>query len=143
MRHQAGPSAAKEALGSRSAKYILTKNLIKTAEFVVRNNYFEIKSNVFWYIRNDYIHAKLPLTHAFTWIDRDEQSFLETQEAQLLLQLRYIDDIFSLGLHNGNEEREKLTEKFNKMTPNLNFTCKSNEKSILLLDHMITLFEAS
>lgn len=105
MRHQAGPSAAKEALGSRSAKYILTKNLIKTAEFVVRNNYFEIKSNVFWYIGNDYIHAKLPLTHAFTWIDRDEQSFLETQEAQLLLQLRYIDDIFSLGLMEMKKEK--------------------------------------
>ena len=104
MRHQAGPSAAKEALGSRSAKYIPTKNVIKTTELVVRNNYFEIKRNVFWYIRNNYIHAKVTLIHAFTWIDRDEQSFLETQEAQLLLQLRYIDDILFIRTH-GNEER--------------------------------------
>ena len=56
------------------------------------------------------MQSLIPLTHAFTWIDRVEQSFLETQEPQLLLQLRYIADIFFIRTHR-KEEREKFTEK--------------------------------
>ena len=45
--HQAGLSALKEALENRSVKKIPTENLIKMAEFVLKNNLFEFNSKVF------------------------------------------------------------------------------------------------
>ena len=45
--HQAGLSALKEALENRSVKKIPTENLIKMAEFVLKNNLFEFNNKVF------------------------------------------------------------------------------------------------
>ena len=42
--HQAGLSALKEDLENRSVKKILTENLIKMAEFVLKNNMFEFNN---------------------------------------------------------------------------------------------------
>ena len=43
----AGLNALKEVLDDRSVKYFPTENLIKMAEFVLRNNYFEINNKIF------------------------------------------------------------------------------------------------
>ena len=57
-------------------------------------------------------------------MDRVEQDFLETQELQPFLWLRFIDNIFFTWTH-GKEELKKLTEKFNNFTSSLRFTCES------------------
>ena len=44
--HEAGLSAIREALDKRTRKKIPTENLIKMAEFVLKNNFFEIETNV-------------------------------------------------------------------------------------------------
>ena len=73
-------------------------------------------------------------------MDRVEQDFLETQELQPLLWLRYIDDIFFIWTH-GKEELKKFMEKFNNFTPNLRFTYESSEKSISFFDLIIIVSE--
>ena len=73
-------------------------------------------------------------------MDRVEQDFLETQELQPLLGLRYIGDIFFIWTH-GKEELKKFMKRFNNFTPNLRFTYESSEKSILFLDLIITVSE--
>ena len=138
--HQAGLSALKEALENRSVKKIPTENLIKMAEFVLKNNLFEFNSKVFQQISGTAIGTKFAPPYACIYMDRVEQDFLETQELQPLLWLRYIDDISFIWTH-GKEELKKFMEKFNNFTPNLRFTYESSEKSISFLDLIITVSE--
>ena len=105
--HQAGLSALKEALENRSVKKIPTENLIKMAEFVLKNNLFEFNSKVFQQISGTAIGTKFAPPYACIYMDRVEQDFLETQELQPLLWLRYIDDIFFIWTH-GKEELKSL-----------------------------------
>ena len=72
-------------------------------------------------------------------MDWVEQSFLEMQEPQHLLQVKCID-IFLIKMH-GKEELKRFLEKFNNMALNLKFTCKSSERSISFLDPMVALSE--
>ena len=73
-------------------------------------------------------------------MDRVENFFLETQELQPLLWLRYIDDSVFIWIH-GKEELQKFMEKFQNLTPNIRFAYESSEKSILFLDLIITVSE--
>ena len=103
------------------------------AEFVLKNNLFEFNSKVFQQISGIAIGTKFAPPYACIYMDRVEQDFLETQELQPLLGLRYIGDIFFIWTH-GKEE----LKKFNNFTPNLRFTYESSEKGILFLDLIIT-----
>ena len=109
--HQAGLSALKEALENRSVKKIPTENLIKMAEFVLKNNLFEFNNKVFQQISGTAIGTKFAPPYACIYMDRVGQEFLETQELQTLLWLRFIDDIFWIWTH-GKEELKKFMEKF-------------------------------
>ena len=95
---------------------------------------------MFQQISGTAIGTKFAPPYACIYMDRVEQDFLETQELQPLLWLRYIDDIFFIWTH-GKEELKKFMEKFNNFTPNLRFTYESSEKSISFLDLIITVSE--
>ena len=84
--------------------------------------------------------TKFAPPYACIYMDRVEQDFLETQELQPFLWLRYIDDICYIWTH-GKEELKKFMEKVNNFTPNLRFTYESSEKSISFLDLVITVSE--
>ena len=110
------------------------------AEFVLKNNLFELNNKIFQQISRTTIDTNFVPPYACTCMDKVEQGFLETQELQALLWLRYIDDIFFIWAH-GKEEIKKFMEKFNNFTPNLRFTYESSKKSISFLDLIITLSE--
>ena len=61
--HQAGLSTLKEALENRSVKKIPTENLIKMAEFVLKNNLFEFNNKVFQQISATTIGTKFAKRH--------------------------------------------------------------------------------
>ena len=44
--HEAGLNALGEALGNKKNKHIPTDNLLEMAEFVLKNNYFELNSKI-------------------------------------------------------------------------------------------------
>ena len=71
-------------------------SLVFAREFVLKNNLFEFNSKVFQQISGTAIGTKFAPPYACIYMDRVEQDFLETQELQPLLWLRYIDDIFGL-----------------------------------------------
>ena len=73
--HQAGLSALKEALENRSVKKIPTENLVKMAEFVLKNNLFEFNSKVFQQISGTAIGTKFAPLYACIYMDRVEQDF--------------------------------------------------------------------
>ena len=136
--HQAGLSTLKEALDKRLLKKIPTDDLIKMAELVLSNNFFEFNSDTFQQISGTAIGTKCAPPHACIYMDQAEQKFLATQIDQPLIWLRYIDDIFFIWTH-GEKELEKFMSSFNSFFPNLKFTYESSKKDISFLDLQFSL----
>ena len=109
--HQAGLIALKEALDKRLLKKIPTDDLIKMAEFVLSNNFFEFNINTLQQISETAIGPKFAQPYACIYMDQVEQKFLATQINQPLIWLRYVDDIFFIWTH-GEKELEKFYVKF-------------------------------
>ena len=135
---QAGLIAFKEALDKRLLKKIPTDNLIKMAEFVLSNNFFEFDSDTFQQISGMAIGTKFAPPYASIYMDQVEYKFLATQINQPLIWLRYIDDIFFIWTH-GEKELEKFMSSFTSFNPNLKFTYESSKKDISFLDLKVSL----
>ena len=73
---------------------IPTSELIRMADFVLKNNYFELNKQIKQQISGTAIGTKLPPPYACLFMDKIETAFLETQEFQPLVWFRYINDIF-------------------------------------------------
>ena len=74
-------------------------------------------------------------------MDEVEQKFLETQSKNLLIWLRYIDDIFFIWTH-GEKELERLLKDLNNFTTNLSFTHEASKNCIPVLDLKVKLIDA-
>ena len=94
----------------RLLKKIPTDELIKIAEFVLSNNFFEFNSGTFQQISGTAIGTKFAPPYACIYMDQVEQKFLATQINQPLVWLRYIDDIFFIWTY-GKRSR-KIYVKF-------------------------------
>ena len=105
--HQAGLIALKEALDKSLSKKIPTDDLIKMAEFVLSNNFFEFNSVTFQQISVTAIGNTFAPPYACIYMDQVEQKFLAAQINQPLIWLRYIEDIFFIWTH-GEKELEKF-----------------------------------
>ena len=136
--HQAGLIALKEALDKRLLKKIPTDDLIKMAEFVLSNNFFEFNSDIFQQTSGTTTRTKFAPSYACIYIDQYEQKFLATEINQPLIWLRYIDDIFFRCTH-GEKELRKFMSSFNSFTPNLKFTYEPSKKNISFLDLKVSL----
>ena len=73
---------------------IPTSELIRMADFVLKNNYFELNKQIKQQISGTAIGTKLAPPYACLFMDKIETAFLETQELQPLVWFRYINDIF-------------------------------------------------
>ena len=131
--HQAGLNALKNALEKRDLKKIPTEDLVKMAEFVLKNNLFEFNSKVYQQKSGTAIGTKFAPPYACIYMDEVEQMFLETQDKKPLIWLRYIDDIFFIWTH-GEQQLETFLNDLNSFSPNLNFTSEKSKKSIPFLD---------
>ena len=72
---EAGLGALIEALGKRTRKEIPTENLIKMAEFVLKNNFFEFDANVYQQISGTAIGKKFERPYACIFMDQLETKF--------------------------------------------------------------------
>ena len=79
--YEAGLSSLREALDKRTCKEIPTENLIKMAEFVLKNNFLSL---IPMYINRFQVLL----------LDQLETKFLENQNLKPLVWFHYIDDIF-------------------------------------------------
>ena len=77
------------------------------AEFVLKSNFFEFSGNIKQQISGTAIGTKCAPTYAYIFMDELEQDFLQTQDHQPFLWLRYIDDIF-LYLDSSGEKTTKF-----------------------------------
>ena len=97
--HQAGLEALREALNKRKTHKVPTNKLIKMAEFVLKNSYFQFSDEVYQQISGTTIGTKFAPPYACIFIDQVEIKFLQTQKFQSLVWFRYIDDIFFIWTH--------------------------------------------
>ena len=68
--HTAGLAALRDALDNREVKKIPTEDLVKMAEFVLKNNYFEFNGSIKQQLSGTAIGTKFPLHMlVFLWIN--------------------------------------------------------------------------
>ena len=85
--HNAGLKALKDALDYRQNKKKPTDMLVKMAEFVLTNNYFEFGQKVFHQISDTAIDTKFTSPYACIFMDKFEVDFLKTQNCNHLFGL--------------------------------------------------------
>ena len=131
--HQAGLEALREALDKRKKHKVPTGKLVKIAEFVLKNNYFQFSGKVYQQIPETAIDTKFAPPYACIFMDQVESKFLQTQKFQTLVWFRYIEDIFFIWTHGENSLKNFMIE-LNNFNPNFKFTYEFSEASINFLD---------
>ena len=114
--HEAGLQALEEALENRNHKQIPTDKLLKMAQFVLKNNFFEFNNDVFQQISGTAIGTKFAPPYACIFIDQIETNFLRTQSHQPVVWFRYIDNIFFISTH-GEENLKRLWQILMPLIP--------------------------
>ena len=138
--HQAGLEALKKVFDERENKFISTDDVVKMAEFVLKNNYFQFNDKVKQQISGTTIGTKFPPTYACVFMNQVETDFLRAQEKVPLVWFCYIDDIFFIWTHGENDLRSFM-QKLNQFHPYLSFTYEFSKKYIAFLDCLVNLFE--
>ena len=78
-------------------------DIVKMAEFVLKNNILEFNGKVKQQTAATAIGTKFSPRYACIYMDEVETEFLKTQELQPLVWFRYIDDIFFVWNHSEDE----------------------------------------
>ena len=125
--HEAGLQALKEALENRHHKQIPTDKLVKMAQFVLQNNFFEFISDVFQQISGTAVGTRFAPPYAFIYMAQIEIKFLRTQNHQTIVWFKYIEDNF-FYLESWTEKLETFMADFNVFNPNTQFTHESSKK---------------
>ena len=137
--HEAGLQALEETLENRNHKQISAHKLVKMAQFVLQNKFFEFNNDVLQQISGTAIGTKFAPPYACIFMDQIETKFLRTQSHQPMIWFKYIDDIFFVWTH-GEEKLEEFMADFNAFNPNIQFTYESSKKSIAFLDLDVALY---
>ena len=96
--HGAGLEALRKILSERDSPKIPSEDIVRMAEFVLKNNFFEFNGEVKPRKSGTAIGTKFAPPYACIFMDEVETEFLKSEELQPFLWLRYIDDIFLYGL---------------------------------------------
>ena len=131
--HEVGLSAMGEALEKRDKKTIPMEKLLKMAEFVLKNNYFEFGNKIKKEISRTSIGTKFAAPCACIFMGDFETEFLEGQHLQPLVWLRYIDDIFFIWNH-VKESLKKFLEEISDFNQYMEFTYEYSAENILFLN---------
>ena len=129
--HEAGLSALREEIkgDKRTRKEIPSENLIKMAEFVSKNNFFEFDTNVCQQISGTAIGAKFAPPYVYIFMDQFETKVLENQNLKPLIWFRYTDDIFFIWMH-GEENLRNFMAEFNLFSDDIKSTYEYNKDTI-------------
>ena len=134
--HDEGLEVLRKQLNTFDNKSIPTEDLVKMAEFVLKNNYFEFNSTVKHQISETAIGTKFAPPYACIFMDYIEREFLKSKEIQPWIWFRYIDDIFFIWTAS-EKELDEFLNCLNSFHPNLRFTNKHSRKSLNFLDVIV------
>ena len=130
--HNEGLEVLKKQLDNFYEKSIPTEDLVKMAEFVLKNKYFESNSNVKHQISGTAIGKKIAPPYACIYMDYKENQFLKNEQIQPWVWFRYIDIFFIWTA--SEKELDDLLERLNNFHPNLKFTHERSREEINFLD---------
>ena len=130
--HEVGLRALREALNKRDEKIIPTEELLKMAEFVLKNNYFEFGNKIKQQISGTAIGTKFAPPYACIFMSNLETKFLESQHLQPLVWLRYINNIFFIWTH-GEESLKRFLNELNDFNQYIKFTYEYSVENIPFL----------
>ena len=102
--HGAGLDALRKILTERDSPKVPSEDIVRMAEFVLKNNFFEFTGEVKRQKSGTAIGTKFA-PYACIFMDEVETEFPKSEELQTFLWLCYIDDIFFIWTHG----EEKLT----------------------------------
>ena len=128
-----GILALKSKLEEQTSSKIPTNDLAKSAECVLKNNFFEYSNEIKQKISGTATGTKFAPPYACIYMDKIATDFLKTQELQPYVWLRYIGDIFFIWTQR-EAELQKFMERFNIFLQNLQFTYESSKKRVAFLD---------
>ena len=123
---EAGLKALREVLYKREQRTINTIELLRMADFVLKNNYFEFNEQIKQQISGTAIGTKFAPPYACLFMDKIETAFLETQELQPLAWFRYIDDICFIWTH-GEQELQTTSRSLNEFHTDIKFIYESSK----------------
>ena len=92
--HEFGLNAIKEALHNRERKSILTEDILKMLEFVMKNNYFEFNGKIKQRLLGTTIGTKCAPPYQYIFIDKVEIDFLGSRKPKSMVWFCYANDIF-------------------------------------------------
>ena len=112
------------AFGNKS---VLTEDLVKMSEFVLKNNYFEINLTFKHQISGTAIGTKFAPLYACIFLDYIEKEFLKSEDIQPWIWFWYIDDTFFIWTASEKEVGELLNQ-LNSFNLNLRFIHEPSRK---------------
>ena len=115
-----------------------TEDIIKMADFVLKNNLFEFDCEFYQQISGTAIGTKFAPPYACIFMDFIEMEFLKTQAIKPWLWKRFIDDVFFIWT-DSEENLNKFLKDLNEFHPNLRFTYEKSKEKINFLDLVIKL----
>ena len=136
--HNDGLAILEKQLDKVPQKKLPTSEIVKLAEFVLKNNFFEFNGDIVHQVSGTAIGTKFAPSYACIFMDFIENQFLEGESSQPWVWLRYIDDIFFVWTK-GEKELIKFMERLNKFHTNLKFTFDWSPEKINFLDLSIKL----
>ena len=134
--HDEGLEVSRKQCNALDNKSISTEDLVKMAEFVLKNNYFEFNSSCKHQILGTAIGTKFAPPYACIFMDYIEREFLKNEEIQPWIWFRYIDDIFFIWTAS-EKEFDEFLNRLNSFHPNLRFTHERSRESLNFLDVVV------
>ena len=128
-----GLEVLRKQLNAFDNKSIPTEYLVKMAEFVLKNNYFEFNSSCKHQISGTAIGTKFAPPYACIFMDYIEREFLKNKQIQSWIWFRYIDDVF-FNWTASEKKLDELLNRLNRFHPNLRFTQERSRESLNFLD---------
>ena len=136
--HETGLEALRERLDERDSLKVPTEDIVRMADFVMKNNFFQFNGEFKLQKSGTAIGTKLAPPYASIFIDEVETEFHESQELEPFLWLSYIDDIFFIWTHREDELTQFLNELDN-FHSNLKYTSETSSSTVNFLDLNISL----
>ena len=134
--HDFGLEAMRKALDKRDDKSISTQTLMDLAELVLKNNYFTHNETIFKQIRGTAMGTRFAPSYAIIAMAEFEEHALANYHLNPSVWWRYIDDIFLIWQH-GGQNLKSFLDYLNSIHPTLKLTSSSSETEIECLDVLV------
>ena len=138
--HNEGLKVLRNQYDKSIDKTVTTEDIIKMAEFFLKNNSIEFNSKFHKQISGTAIGTKFAPPYAWIFMDYIETEFLKSQEIKPWLWKRFIDDIFFIWTDT-EENLDTFLEDLNKFHFNLRFTYEKSREKINFLNVVIKIKE--